>query len=73
MNGKFSIELSSAETGAKTALGPKLIPLFPQQDRYVDFTLPADLAKGKYTALAVIDAEDDDVPVEASQKEIIVK
>jgi hypothetical protein len=73
MFGKFSLELSDNETGAKTALEPKTVPLFPQQDRYVDFTLPSTLKKGKYTAIALIDAGDDDVPIEAAQTEIIIK
>ena len=73
LTGKFSIELSDTQTGAKTALEPKSIPLFPQQSRYVDFSLPANLPKGKYTAIALIDASDDDVPIEAAQREIEVK
>ena len=71
--GKFSFELSSMTTGAKTALEPRMIPLFPQQERYVDFVLPKDLPKGKYTAIALIDAGEDDLPIEAAQKEIVVK
>ena len=71
--GKFSIELSDNETGSKTALQPQTIPLFPQQNRYVDFNLPSNLPKGKYTATALIDAGDDDVPIEAAQKEIDIK
>ena len=71
--GKFSLELASSETGAKTALKPQTVPLFPQQDRYVDFIIPATVPKGKYTAVAMIDANDDDVPIEAAQKEIVIK
>jgi len=70
---KFSLELSSNETGAKTALEPRMIPLFPKQERYVDFELPSNLPKGKYTAIALIDAGEDDIPIEAAQKEIIIK
>ena len=70
--GKFSLELSSA-TGEKTSLESQTVPMFPQQNRYVDFVVPATLPKGKYTAVALIDAGDDDVPVEAAQKEITIQ
>ncbi len=73
LNAKFSIELSSQESGTKTTLDPITAPLFPQQSRYVDFTLPGKLPKGKYTAVALVDAEDDSVPIEAAEKEIVVK
>lgn len=70
--GKFSVELSSA-SGQKTALESQVVPLFPNQDRYVDFEVPANVPKGKYTAVALIDAGDDDVPIEAAQKEITIQ
>ncbi len=70
---KFSIELSSNETGKKTTLESKVVPLFPQQDRFVDFTIPEGLPQGKYTAIALIDANDDDVTIEAAQKVITVR
>ena len=73
INAKFSIELASAETGVKRTLEPQPIPMFPRQNRYVDFTLPADLPKGTYTAVALVDAEDDNVPIEAAEKQIVVK
>lgn len=69
---KFYLELASNTTGEKTKLESKIVPLFPQQNRFVDFALPAGLAKGKYTAVAMIDANDDDVPIEAAEKEITV-
>jgi len=67
---KFSFELTAEATGSKTTLTSKQIPLFPNQLRFVDFQLPTDLAKGHYTILAMIDAEDDSVPIEAVKKEI---
>jgi hypothetical protein len=73
LTAKFSVELSEVETGKKTVLQPDPVPLFPQQTRYVDFELPAGLAKGKYTAIALIDAEDDAVPIEAAEKEIEIR
>ena len=69
----YSIELSSQATGEKITLGPKSVPLFPAQKRNVEFALPATLTKGKYTAVALIDVGDDDVPLEAAQKEIEVR
>jgi hypothetical protein len=73
INARFSIELASAETGFKRTLEPQPIPMFPRQNRYVDFVLPADIPKGTYTAIALVDAEDDNVPIEAAEKQIIVK
>jgi hypothetical protein len=67
------LELSSSETGERVSLDPQVVPMFPKQERYVDFTLPSTLPKGKYTAIALVDANDDEVPVEAAEKEIIVK
>ena len=73
LNGKFSIELANAETGERTVLGPLAAPLFPDQIRYMDFEVPANLPKGKYTAVALIDAGDDEIPVEAVQAEVTIK
>jgi hypothetical protein len=73
INGKFSIELAHAETGERTVLGPLDAPLFPDQIRYMDFDVPENLPKGKYTAVALIDAGDDEVPIEAVQAEITIK
>ena len=66
----FSIELMSQETGEKITLEEKAAPLFPLQERYVDFELPQNLAKGKYTMVAIVDAKDDEVPLEAAELEI---
>jgi hypothetical protein len=70
--GKFTVELTSS-TGQKTAIDAQTVPMFPGQTRYVDFILPATLPKGKYTAIALIDANDDEVPIEAAQKEITIQ
>jgi hypothetical protein len=40
--------------------------MFPEQVRYIDFSLPQQLAKGKYTLTGIIDAGND-VPLEAGQ------
>lgn len=67
-----SIELTSV-TGEKTVLGPFEAPMFPGQRRVIDFQIPETLAKGKYTAMAIIDVGDDEIPLEVAQKEIEIK
>jgi len=69
----YSIELSSESTGEKITVGPKEALLLPGQKRFVDLVMPKSLAKGKYTAVALIDPNDDDVPLEAAQTEIEIK
>lgn len=66
----FSVELSGLENESNTVLGPFEFPLFPGQNRVVDFKIPSSLAKGKYLAVALIDVGDDDVPLQAAQAEI---
>jgi len=70
---KGYLELSSLETGEKITIEPKIFPLFPDQKRYIDFTLPEGLKKGKYTILAVADAGEDDIPLQASEATIDIK
>lgn len=60
------IELMNMADGKKTKIKPQLFPIFPEQKRYIDFTLPEGLAKGKYTLTGVVDAGND-VPLEAGQ------
>lgn len=69
---KSYLELSSLIDGKKTKLDPIEYPLFPEQKRYVVFRLPANLAKGKYSALAVIDLGED-IPLEAMESEVEMK
>ncbi len=69
---KSYLELSSLADGKKTKLDPIEFPLFPEQKRYVIFRLPANLEKGKYSALAVIDLGED-TPLEALESEIEMK
>jgi hypothetical protein len=64
---KSYIELSELKTGKKTTVGPVVFPIFPEQRRYTSFTLPTDMEKGKYSVLAVVDAGEDDIPVQASE------
>ncbi len=66
------LELASLATSKRTKVEVPEFPMFPQQTRYVDFKLPADLAKGKYSSLAVIDAGEDMAP-EAAEQTIEIK
>jgi len=56
---KSYLELTNVKDGKKTKLEPVEFPVFPEQKRYVIFDLPANLQKGKYSALAAVDAGDD--------------
>lgn len=67
-----SLELTNLTTGVKTKLGPGLVPLFPGQKRNIQYVIPTNLAKGKYSLLAVVDAGDD-LPIEAAQGELELK
>lgn len=69
----YSIELSSQETGDKTIVGPVESLVLPGEERYVDLKIPASLKKGKYTAVALIEPGDDNVPLEAAEREIDIK
>lgn len=69
---KGFIELLNTANGKKTKLKPIEFPMFPQQVRYVDFVLPASMAKGRYTVVAAVDAGED-VPLEAAEKTIEIK
>jgi hypothetical protein len=60
------LELLSMSDGKKTKVATRNFPLFPEQKRYVDFTLPDTLPKGKYTVTAVLDGGSD-IPLEAAQ------
>jgi hypothetical protein len=69
---KSYLELASMADGKKIKLDPVEFPVFPQQRRYVTFELPADLPKGKYSAMAVLDAGED-LSLEAVESVIEVK
>jgi hypothetical protein len=69
-----SVEISSQSTGEKKTFNQDDVPLFPQQIRYLQFKLAkGTLAPGKYTFVALADAMDDDVPLEAAQLEVEIK
>ncbi|HVI46111.1 MAG TPA: hypothetical protein VM802_14645 [Chitinophaga sp.] len=60
------IELSNTLTGDKTRIDASLFPLFPGQKRIVEFVIPDNVPKGKYSLVGIIDAGND-VPMEAAQ------
>ncbi|HEY1032352.1 MAG TPA: hypothetical protein VGD89_11315 [Flavipsychrobacter sp.] len=70
----MSIELSSHATGEKKTFLEDDVPLFPKQVRQLDFKLPkGSVPSGRYTLVALADALDDDIPLEAAQVEIEIK
>jgi hypothetical protein len=66
------VELFSLQDGSKIRIPSQEFPLFPEQVRYVDFRLPAQIAKGKYTLTGIIDAGNE-VALEAGQLTIEIK
>jgi hypothetical protein len=72
LNCKSYIEMSSFENGKKITVTPVEVPLFPGQTRYIDFTLPEDAPKGKYTLVGVVDPGGD-MNIEAAQLVINVR
>lgn len=72
------IDLISSETGEKTRVYPdkeqqNLFKILPGQTRDIDFVIPSSTPKGTYTGIAIIDANDDEVPLEAAQLEVELK
>lgn len=60
------LELSSLTDGSRIKLPVIEFPIFPDQIRYLDFTIPESTPKGKYTLTGIIDAGEE-VPLEATQ------
>ena len=69
---KSYLELTLMKDGTKTKLDPVEFPVFPAQKRYIVYDLPANLVKGKYSALAVVDAGED-ISLEAVESTIEIK
>src|SRR5690606_36049888 len=67
------LEVSSLETGEKIQTEPLRFPMFPDQRRYTNYELPENLPKGKYSVLAVVDANEDDIPLQAAEATIEIK
>lgn len=69
---KSYIELSSLDDGKKITGTPIEVPIFPGQIRYIDFTLPEGITKGKYTLVGVVDPGNE-MDIEAAQLMINVQ
>lgn len=69
----YTLDITSVETGEKTSYAPDKVIVLPGRSRYMEFELPDTLKKGKYTAIAMINSEDEDVPIEASQSTIDIE
>jgi len=69
---KSHLELTNVKDGNRIKLDEVEFPAFPDQTRYVIFDLPANIVKGKYAVLAVVDVGED-VPLEAIESEIEIK
>lgn len=69
---KSYLELASMSDGQKIKLDPIDFPMFPQQRRLVTFELPANIQKGKYSALAVLDGGED-ISLEAVESVVEIK
>lgn len=70
-----SIELSSMTSDYKKTFLEDDVPLFPKQKRYLTFKMPKDgsIPAGKYTMVALVDAMEEDIPLEAAQMEVDIK
>ena len=64
---KLSIELTGVDSEFKETFSREGLHILPGTKRYIDMSIPATVPKGKYNAIAILDAGDDDVPLEASQ------
>ena len=66
---KTHLELTNLESGKETKIPEQEFPLFPEGVRRTSFELPADLPKGKYSVLGILDYGDA-MPLEAIEKTI---
>lgn len=66
LNCRSYIELYSLDDGKKLTASPVEVPLFPGQMRFIDFILPEETKKGKYTLVGVVDPGDE-MDIEAAQ------
>lgn len=62
-----SIELSSTESDFKEIVRKEGMNILPGTKRNVDLVIPKTVPKGKYNVVAILDAGDDEVPLEAAQ------
>ncbi|HCN83746.1 MAG TPA: hypothetical protein DIT07_09000 [Sphingobacteriaceae bacterium] len=69
---KARLELTNIETGKEIKLEEVEFPVFPGAKRIVQLLLPADIPKGKYSMLALLDY-DTSMPLEAVELGIEIK
>jgi hypothetical protein len=69
---KARLELTNIETGKEIKLEDVEFPVFPGAKRIVQLPLPADIPKGKYSMLALLDY-DTSMPLEAVEQSIEIK
>lgn len=69
----ISMELKDVNSDYKTRLLISDKMVLPGYNRFFDITIPAKVPRGTYNAVAIVDAKDDDVPLEATQATIELK
>jgi hypothetical protein len=69
---KARLELTNIETGKEIKLEETEFPVFPGAKRTVQLVLPADVPKGKYSMLALLDY-DSSMPLEGVELNIEIK
>lgn len=69
---KARLELTNIDTGKEIKLEDVEFPVFPGAKRIVQLPLPADIPKGKYSMLALLDY-DTSMPLEAVEQSIEIK
>ncbi|MEJ7740673.1 MAG: hypothetical protein WKF97_24925 [Chitinophagaceae bacterium] len=69
---KAHLELTNVASGKETKLNNIEFPVFPGGARKIKLVVPGNLSSGKYSALAVLDL-DEDLALEALEKEIEVR
>lgn len=72
LNCKAHLELTNVANGKEVKFENIEFPVFPGGKRKVKLTIPADMAQGKYSALAVLDLGED-IALEALEKDIEIK
>jgi hypothetical protein len=69
---KATLTLTNTATGEETKLERVEFPMFPEGKRVIKFSIPEKTAKGKYSALAVLDIGEDK-ELQAIEKTIEIK
>lgn len=69
---KATLTLTNTATGEEIKLDRVEFPMFPDGKRIVRFTLPEKIAKGKYSALAILDIGEDN-ELQAIEKTFEIK